>query len=82
MYDLENYKLTFEEKIGGESSDYIKMKEVEQNSAGNKYALAYFNDGKFMLRNFGKTTSTEEQIKENELDINALIGIDDWTLAI
>jgi hypothetical protein len=29
MYGLESYALTFEEKIGGENSDYIKMKEVE-----------------------------------------------------
>jgi len=35
MYGLESYKLTFEEKIGGENSDYIKMKEVEQNSRGD-----------------------------------------------
>ena len=41
----------------------------------------YFNDGKWYLRNFGKVKRTEDQIKENELDINALIGIDDWTMA-
>jgi len=35
-----------------------------------------------MLRNFGKVKRTEEEIKENELDINALVGIDDWTMAI
>ena len=29
MYCLESYNLTFEERVGGESSDYIKMKEVE-----------------------------------------------------
>ena len=29
MYGLESYKLTFEERIGGEENDYIKMKEVE-----------------------------------------------------
>ena len=60
MYDLESYKLTFEEKVGGEYSDYIKMKVVEQNSIGNKYALVYFNDGKWLLRNFGKIKRTEE----------------------
>ena len=54
MYDLESFKMTFEEKIGGGPNDYIKIKEVEQNSAGTKYALTYFNDGKFKLRNFDK----------------------------
>lgn len=29
MYDLETYEMTFEEKIGGEKGDYIKIKEVE-----------------------------------------------------
>ena len=81
MYGLESYKLTFEERIGGEESDYIKMKEVEQNSKGDKYAFVYFNDGKWMLRNFGKVKRTDEEIKQNELDINQLVGIDDWTMA-
>jgi hypothetical protein len=54
MFDLESYKKTFEEKIGGGSDDFIKIKEVEQNSKGNKYALTYLNDGKFKMRNFDK----------------------------
>jgi len=29
MYDLETYEMTFEEKIGGKSDNYIKLKEVE-----------------------------------------------------
>lgn len=29
MYDLESYEMTFEEKIGGADTDYIKVKEVE-----------------------------------------------------
>ena len=29
MYDLETYEMTFEERIGGKDSDYIKVKEVE-----------------------------------------------------
>ena len=63
MYGLESYKLTFEERIGGEESDYIKMKEAEQNSKGDKYAFVYFNDGKWKLRNFGKVKRTDEEIK-------------------
>lgn len=29
MYDLQTYEKTFEEKVGGESDSYIKLKEVE-----------------------------------------------------
>ena len=29
MYDLESNEMVFEEKIGGNESDYIKLKEVE-----------------------------------------------------
>ena len=52
MYDLESYEQVFEEQFGGQEDDYIKMKEIEQNSAGNKFALAYNNDGNFRLRVF------------------------------
>jgi hypothetical protein len=34
------------------------------------------------MRYFGKEARSEELIKENELDINGLLWIDDWTLAI
>jgi len=82
MYDLESYLLTFEEKIGGEPDNYIKLKEVEQNSNGSKYAVAYFDDGKFRLRSFGKESRTDADIKSNELDINKLLSLDNWTMAI
>ena len=82
MYDLESYEMTFEEKIGGNPDNYIKLKEVEQNAKGSLYAVAYFDDGKFRLRNFGKTTRTEDEITSNELDINKLLSLDDWTMAI
>jgi len=59
MYDLESYDMTFEEKIGGGQDSYIKLKEVEQNSKGNKYAIVYFDDGNFRLRSFGKSSRTE-----------------------
>ena len=29
MYGLESYELSFEEKLGGNEKDYIKLKEVE-----------------------------------------------------
>lgn len=45
MYSLSTFELVFEEKIGGNENDYIKLKEVEQNSKGDKFAIVYFNDG-------------------------------------
>ena len=29
MFDLESYEKTFDEPVGGESNDYIKIKDVE-----------------------------------------------------
>ena len=60
MYSLQTYELTFEEKIGGSDENYIKLKEIEQNEAGNKYAAAYIDDGKFRLRTFFKETRTQK----------------------
>ena len=57
MYSLvrdEDYKICFEEHIGGNPEQYIKVKEVEQNSDGNLFACVYFDDGLFRLRTFGK----------------------------
>jgi hypothetical protein len=51
MYDLESYELTFEDKIEGQ---YIKIKDIEQNEAGTKYAAAYFDDGLFKFKVFDK----------------------------
>jgi hypothetical protein len=82
MFDLESYEKTFEEIVGGTGSDYIKIKDIEQNDAGNKYACVYLNDGKFKLRTFEKSQRTEDEITNNELDINGLLDIDDWTMAI
>ena len=47
--------MTFEECIGGKDS-YIKLKEVEQNSAGNEYAIIYNDDGVWYMRTFGKVS--------------------------
>lgn len=77
MYDLETYELCFEEQYSG---DYIKLKEVEQNSSGKYFAIAYFDDGQFYIRHFGRENRTPEEITDSELDINALIGIDNWTM--
>ena len=70
QYSLETYAITFEEKIGGLPNSYIKLKEVEQNSAGNLFAITYIDDGVFKLRTFGEEFRTAEEIAENELNIN------------
>lgn len=80
MYSLEDYDLTFEEEIGGEPENYIKLKEVEQNAAGSEFAIIYFDDGIWFLRTFGKETRTPEEIAENEVEINALLDLDDYTM--
>jgi len=82
QYSLETYQLTFEEKVGGNPNQYIKLKEVEQNSRGDYFAIVYIDDGLFRLRTFGETTRTEEEIEENELDINELLGINNFTIPI
>ena len=82
MYDLETYEKTFDEQIGGAPDDYIRCKEVEQNYAGNKYALVYVNDGNFKLRVFGKERRQEAEIKNEEFDINKALGLNDYTMPI
>jgi hypothetical protein len=54
MYTLDTNVMVFEEMIGGKPDSYIKLKEVEQNSAGDFYAIAYYDDGKFRLRTFSE----------------------------
>ena len=53
IYCLDTYELIFEESFGGRQEDFIKLKEIEQNSDGTKFAIAYFNDGLFRVRVFG-----------------------------
>jgi hypothetical protein len=80
QYDLESYEMTFSEKIGGGQEQYIKLKEVEQNSSGKKYAIVYNDDGNFYLRTFGKVNRTDEEIEKDELDINKLLGLNNHTM--
>lgn len=77
MYCLETYVMTFEEVITG---NYIKLKETEQNSAGKYYAVAYFDDGIFFLRHFGKENRSETEIADSIIRINDLLNIDNWTM--
>jgi hypothetical protein len=81
MYSLSEQTMSFEENIGGGPNQAIKVKEVEQNAAGNFYAVVYMDDGKFRLRTFGKTTRTQEEIDANEVEFNGLLGLDDYTMA-
>ena len=54
QFDLESCALHFEESYGGiPEESYIKMNEVAQNNAGNKFACAYLDDGRFYIRTFG-----------------------------
>ena len=56
------------------------MKEVEQNSFGNGFAVVYSDDGKFRLRTFSTTERSDEEIQDNELKINEMFGINDYTM--
>jgi len=62
MYSLITNKQIFVEKFGGGENQYIKMKEIAQNAKGTNYAMVYFDDGKFLLRTFGREERTEEEI--------------------
>jgi len=88
-----SYDNTFEEKIGGEveygqQEHYIKLKEVEQNGNGTKFAFVYFDDGRFYLRTLADTDRLEnrkrlpQDIASNELDINTELDLDDRTMSI
>lgn len=82
MFHLETYECTFEEKVGGSDESYIKMKDIEQNASGSKFALAYIDDGNFKLRVFGKEPRTQEEIDKTQLNINEKIGINNFTMPI
>jgi hypothetical protein len=79
MYNMETFEMLFEEEIQG---SYIKLKEVETNASSTKFAVAFNDDGVFKLRTFGRETRGQEEIKESEININDLIGIDAKTMAV
>ena len=82
QFNLNTQELVCTERYGGTENSYIKMKDVEQNSAGTKYAIAYIDDGHFKLRVFDKEPRTEEQALEKELDVNKALGINNHTMPI
>lgn len=80
MYELNDYSLSFDEQIGGDPEQYIKVKRVEQNRAGTKFACAYLDDGKFRLRVFGTEKRDANQIRLSEVKINEMFGLNDYTM--
>jgi hypothetical protein len=82
QFNLNTQELVCTERYGGTENSYIKMKDVEQNSTGDKYAIAYIDDGNFKLRVFDKEPRTEEQALEKELDVNKALGINNHTMPI
>jgi hypothetical protein len=79
MYNINNTRKEFSEEFNGH---YMKMKDVEQNDSATKFAVCYNIDGVFMLRTFGRDNRTQEEIKDSDINLNDLLGIDDWTMAI
>ena len=75
QYNLETTCLTFKEKFGGKPESYIKMQEIIQNNKGDLYAVAYYDNGYFKIRTFGKQTRKCGDIAAEEFDINSAIGI-------
>ena len=95
QYDLTNYnKSTFEEHYRGQ---YIKMKDVEQNSKGDYYHVVYMDDGKFRIRHFGKDSDINvayespcQKADNNanaegyyfDINKNPLLNMNDFTIPI
>lgn len=44
--------------------------------------MIFIDDGKFRLRVFGKVERSEEEILREELDVNKVLGINDYTMPI
>jgi hypothetical protein len=80
MYKLDDYSVCFEEKIGGAPEQYIKVKRVEQDRSGKKFACAYMDDGKFRLRVFGTEQRDQKQIKLSEVKLNEMFGLDNFSM--
>ena len=59
-YDLELCEQVFQEKVGGNVNDYIKLKETEQSPDCQRIAYVYNNDGYFYLRTFTLKTQDHQ----------------------
>ena len=57
---------------------YVKLKEIEQNDAGDYFAAAYYDAGVFKIRTFGAAAAymrllrvrSDEDILREELNVN------------
>ena len=58
------------------------MKECVQNSTGQQFAMVYMDDGKFRMRIFGKEQRKRSQAAKEEIKINEMFGLDDYTMSI
>ena len=79
MYCLKNFEVAFEEIFSGTC---IKILDISQNSTGDRFAAPYMDDGKFRIRTFGLQNRSQEEIDREELKINEMFNIDDFSLAI
>ena len=74
FFSLENKNVVYEQRIAG---DFIKVKEVEQNTNGRLFAVAFFDDGLFRVRIFDVSLKNKEV---DEVKVNELIGLDRSTM--
>ena len=72
----------FTMKFGGEPENYIKVKEVVQNSTGSQFATTFSDDGKFFLRLFTKEECFHAQVLKDQVNFNELFGLDNFTMTI
>ena len=89
QYNVESQECTFKELIGqlppGDDPDikvqhYIKFKEVEQTSDGQKFAACYNDDGKYRIRVFGRKNRTPAEIAKTEINVNKVLSLDESTM--
>lgn len=76
------FNVLFSEIYGGKPNSYIKMKDVEQNSKGDKFCAAYYDNGHFFLRMFGTQSRSQEEIDKSEFNINEALQINNYTAPI
>jgi len=77
QYCLQTANETFDEEFAG---SYIKIDNIVQNMTGTKYGVICFDDGVWRIRTFGKEERTEAEIKASEINVNDLLGLDNWTM--
>lgn len=64
----------FSESYGdGSDSSYVKVKEIEQNVTGDRYACAFYENGLFKLRVFGDENRSAKEIEDDEVCFNDML---------